>query len=91
VGGEVAHRAALRFASREAFESAISVGDDVALGSGHADVGEAGSLFAGVSEVDGPKDEHLTADERVGMSVAVVEDRRLNVGRQGRAEPVLHP
>ena len=71
VGGEMARGAAGDFPALEAVESAVAVGEDGPLRGGNADVGEASGLFAGVSQVDGPEDVHLAADDRIGMAVAV--------------------
>ena len=74
MGGEVARGAALGFAAFKAVESAVAVGEDVALRGGNADVGEASRVFPGVPEVDGPEDVRRAADDRIGMAVAVGED-----------------
>ena len=78
-------------ASPESVQPAVAVGQDVSLGGGDADVGEAGGVLTAVAEVDGPQDEHPAADDRVGVAVAVGEDGRLLVGGQGGAKPSSHP
>ena len=41
--------------------------------------------------MDGPQDEHLVADDRIGVLVAVGQDAGLVVRGQGGAEPGGHP
>ena len=91
MGGEIARRAARDFAVFEAVESAVAIGNDVTLGGGDADMGEAGGVQPGVSEMDRPEDIHLAANDRVGMPVAVRENGRLDVRSQSRAKPGCHP
>jgi len=79
VGGEVARGAVARFAPPESVESAVAIGEDVSLGRGDADVRQAGGIFAGVPEVDGPEDIHLPADDQV-VAIAAGADRGLLVG-----------
>ena len=87
----MARRAVVRFASPQAAESAIAVGEQVSPGGGDADGGEVGGLLAGAAEVDGPRDEHLAADDGVRVLVAVGADGGLFVGGQGGAKPSGHP
>ena len=75
----------------QAVPPAVPVGEDVPLGGGDADVGEVGGLLARVAQVNGPQDEHLAADDRVGVGVPVGEYGRLLVGGQGGAKPSSHP
>jgi len=75
----------------ESVQPAVAVGQDVPLGGGDADVGQVGRLLAGVAEVDGPQDEHLAADDRIGVFVPVGENGGLFVGGQGGAKPGGHP
>jgi len=79
MGGEIARGAAGVFAILETVESAVAVGNDIALRGGNADVGEPGGVLAGVSEVDRPEDIRLAADDRIGMLVAVRKNGRLDV------------
>lgn len=91
VVGQFADRAAVRLPPPQAVESTVAVGDQVSLGGGDADTGQVGGLLAGVAEVNGPEDEHLATDDRVGVLAAVGENGGSLVGGQGGAKPSGHP
>lgn len=91
VVGQFADRAVVRLPPPQAVEPAVAVGDQISLGGGDADTGQVGGLLAGVAEVNGPEDEHLATDDRVGVLVAVGENGGLLVRGQGGAKPSGHP
>lgn len=47
--------------------------------------------YVGDPDAEGPEDEHLAADDRLRVLVAVREDGDLLVDGQGGAEPGGHP
>ena len=67
------------------------MGEEVSLGGSDADTGDSGGLFTGVTQVDGPEDEHFASDDGVGVMIAVVTDEDLFVGRKFGAIPSGHP
>ena len=89
MGGEFADRD-VPVAADQAVDLSVAEGQDVARGGGGAHVGDPGGFRASVAEVDGPEDEHLAADGRIGV-VAAGEDANLFVGGEDGSKPSGHP
>lgn len=75
----------------ESIQAAIAVFEEVSFGGGDSDAGDAGRLFAGVSEVHGPEDEPFASDGGIGVVIAIVADASVFVGGELGSIPSRDP